>query len=162
MRKLSLDKAIEKAMIYCSKMERCKFDLKQKFFKWGVTEKESEQIIARLEEGKFLNESRYIEAFVRGKYYYNKWGKVKIKYNLMLKGLEESIVDAHLDTIEDTEYEALICEQLRRKNLTLKTEDSYQRKTKLIRFAQSRGYETEIALNCVDTMVEDNFELDDE
>jgi len=161
MRKMPLDKAIEKAMSYCSKMERCRYDLQQKFYKWGLNEADTEKVFAKLNEGKFIDEERYVESYVRGKFIYSKWGKVKIKYNLMLKGIEEALIDKHIDTIDQEEYEALINEQIRKKNFSLTIDDSYQRKSKLIRFAQGRGYETEIALACVDKMVEDNFEMEE-
>ena len=151
---LPADKAKEKLMSYCSKMERCEFDVKQKLFHWGIDEKKSQAILDSLKKDGFINNDRYVESYIRGKYYYNKWGRVKIRFNLKLKGYDENLVAPALDNFFDSvDYEQMILEQLERKNRSLTIEDEYQRKSKLIQFGQSRGYETEISLSCVDRIV---------
>lgn len=151
---LHADKALEKLMAYCSKMERCEFDVKQKLYFWGIDTKKSQEVLERLKNEGFINNDRYIEAYIRGKYYYNKWGKVKIRFNLKLKGYDENDIVEPLDSFFDNiDYEQMIYEQLDRKNRSLIIDDEYQRKSKLIQFGQSRGYETEISLSCVDRIV---------
>ncbi|MDR0941413.1 MAG: recombination regulator RecX [Bacteroidales bacterium] len=147
-------KAFEKLMAYCSKMERSEFDVRQKLFNWGIDTKKADEIIEQLKKDSFLDSSRYIQAFIRGKYYYNKWGRVKIRFNLKLKGFSDDEINSAMDAFFSTvDYEAMICEQLTRKNKSLTIDDEYQRKSKLILFGQSRGYETEISLNCVDKII---------
>lgn len=147
-------KALEKLMSYCSKMERSEADVWQKLYNWGVDAKKSTEIIEQLKENAFIDGSRYIQAFIRGKFYYNKWGRVKIRFNLKLKGFSEDEINNAMDDFFSTvDYEGMICEQLERKNKSLIIEDEYQRKSKLILFGQSRGYETEISLNCVDKII---------
>lgn len=154
-RKLPYDQALEKLMSYCSKMERCKFDIQNKLYYWDLDQKKSDQIITVLIEQGFLNDARYIDSYIRGKYYYNKWGRVKIRYNLVLKGFAENDITNALDSFFDSvDYETMIFDQLVRKNKSISAEDEYQRKSKLIRFGQSRGYETEISLACVDRIVD--------
>jgi regulatory protein len=151
---LPADKALEKLMSYCSKMERCEFDVKQKLYYWDVDTVKAQKIMDTLKKGGFINNDRYVEAYIRGKYYYNKWGRVKIRFNLKLKGYDENIIANSLDAFFDSvDYETMIYEQLERKNRSLQIEDEYQRKSKLIQFGQSRGYETEISLSCVDRIV---------
>lgn len=156
-RKLSSEQATDRLMSYCSKMERCRFDVRQKLYYWDVDPKKTDAIIEQLISAGFINDQRYIQSYIRGKYYYNKWGRVKIRYNLKLKGFEESEIIGYLDEFFDTvEYEKMIYEQLERKNKSITIEDEYQRKSKLIQFGQSRGYETEISLTCVDAIFEAN------
>ena len=151
---LPADKALEKLMSYCSKMERCEFDVKQKLYNWGIDEKKSQAILENLKKEGFISNDRYVESYIRGKYYYNKWGRVKIRFNLKLKGYDENVIAPALDAFFDNvDYEQLIHEQLERKNRSLTIEDEYQRKSKLIQFGQSRGYETELSLLCVDSIV---------
>ena len=147
-------KALEKLMSYCSKMERSEADVRQKLYNWGIDTKKSNEIIEQLKENSFIDGSRYIQAFIRGKFYYNKWGRVKIRFNLKLKGFSDEEINSAMDTFFETvDYEAMICEQLTRKNKSLIIDDEYQRKSKLILFGQRRGYETELSLNCVDKIV---------
>jgi regulatory protein len=151
---LHAEQAIEKLMSYCSKMERCEYDVRNKLYCWGIDSKKTNEIVDKLKNDGFINNDRYVEAFIRGKYYYNKWGRVKIRFNLKLKGYDENAIATQLDLFfENIDYEQMIYEQLERKNRSLKIDDEYQRKSKLIQFGQSRGYETEMSLNCVDRIV---------
>ncbi|MFO7868856.1 MAG: regulatory protein RecX [Bacteroidales bacterium] len=152
-RKLTFEQAIEKLMSYCSKKERSRFDVQKKLYYWDIDSDKSEEIIQKLIDEGFISDERFIEAFIRGKYYYNKWGRVKIKYNLKLKGFKENDINPALDAFfTNVDYKAMVCEQLQKKNKSLKVDDEYQRKSKLIQFGQSRGYETELSLECVDTI----------
>ncbi len=158
-RKLTPEQALDKLMSYCSKMERSEFDVRQKMYLWGIVDKDAQKIVDKLVEEKFIDGSRYIYSFIRGKFYYNKWGRVKIRYNLSLRGFKDDVIDEAFDSFFDTvDYEQMIFDQLRRKNQSLKIDDEYQRKCKLIQFGQSRGYETEISLSCVDRIVESKEE----
>lgn len=158
-RKLTPEQALDKLMSYCSKMERSEFDVRQKMYMWGIVDKDAQKIVDKLVEEKFIDCSRYIYSFIRGKFYYNKWGRVKIRYNLSLRGFKDDVIDEAFDSFFDTvDYEQMIFDQLRRKNQSLKIDDEYQRKCKLIQFGQSRGYETEISLSCVDRIVESKEE----
>lgn len=161
-RKLSSEQALEKLMSYCSKMERCRFDVRKKLYNWDIDSQKTDAIINKLVSLGFVNDQRYIESYIRGKFYYNKWGRVKIRYNLKLKGFEEADIIPALDLFFDgVDYEAMILEQLIRKNKSITVEDEYLRKTKLIQFGQSRGYETELSLACVDTIFENLSQQED-
>ena len=153
-RKLTPEQALDKLMSYCSKMERSEFGARQKMFLWGITGDQVQKIIDKLNKEGFLNSERYIYSYIRGKFYYKKWGRVKIRYNLTLRGFKETAIDEAFDAFFPTvDYEQMIFDQLSRKNLSLSIHDEYQRKCKLIQFGQSRGYETEISLACVDRIV---------
>ena len=84
-RNMSLDRAREKAMRYCSFQERCQLDITNRFIAWNVEKENWDKILDYLIEEDFLNESRYVEAFVRGKFIIKNWGKNKIKMGLMAK-----------------------------------------------------------------------------
>ena len=136
---MSNEQALTKIMNWCSKMERSKFDVQNKLYTWGVDKSKIDGIIERLEKEGFLSSNRFLEAFIKGKLYYNKWGRVKIKYHLKLKGFPENLI-----------YIQMIFEQLKKKNTSLNVDDDYVKKSKVIQFGASRGYETELALQCVD------------
>ena len=145
--------ALTKAMNWCSKMERSTFDVQMKLYSWGIDAEKARNIIETLEKEGFINSQRYIESYIRGKLIYKKWGKVKIKYHLKVKGFKDDIIDKYLDSlINDEDYIEMIFEQLRKKNASLNETDEYVRKSKIINFGANRGYETELALQCVDKL----------
>jgi len=134
-------------------MERSKFDVQFKLYSWGLDQNQIKEVVEKLESDGFLSSGRYIEAYIKGKLYYKKWGKVKIKYNLKLKGFSDELIDKYIDELIDEDfYLEMITEQLKKKSLAIDDDDEYTRKSKLIRFGQSRGYETEISLMCVDKL----------
>lgn len=150
---MTVKDALVKIMNWCSKMERSTFDVQMKLYSWGIDSENIKSIIKKIEEEGFINSDRYIEAYVKGKLIYKKWGKVKIKYHLKVKGFSEDIIDKYLDELIDEEqYLEMILEQLRKKNTSLNEDDEYLRKSKVINFGASRGYETELALLCVDKL----------
>jgi regulatory protein len=150
---MSAKDALLKAMNWCSKMERSTFDVQMKLYSWGIDADNAKTIISKLEEEGFINADRYIEAYIKGKLIYKKWGRVKIKYHLKVKGFKDEIIDKAMDEIiYEDEYLAMILEQLRKKNASINEEDDYLRKSKIINFGASRGYETELSLHCVDLL----------
>ena len=57
---MSYDRALEKAMWYCSFQERSKLDLEQRFFAWQVAKSDWNKIIDYLVDENYLNETRFV------------------------------------------------------------------------------------------------------
>ena len=115
---MSYDRALEKAMRYCSFQERSIFDLKKRFFAWNVKRSEWDKLIAYLIDENFLNETRFIEAYVRGKFKMKKLGRKKIVLGLMQKKISGKEVKDVIDTeIEEEEYLTTIKELIEKKRI---------------------------------------------
>ena len=102
--------ALNKAMAQCSRREYCCNDIRSKLDSWGVSNTDSEKITAILIKENFINESRYAEAFVKDKFNYNKWGKVKIASHLKMKKIPSAIIKSALDSIDNQIYIKVIKE----------------------------------------------------
>ena len=63
---------------YCSIAEHSRLDVYEKMRKWGTSEEIILRILDKLETENYINEERYSCAFVKDKYRFSKWGKVKI------------------------------------------------------------------------------------
>ncbi|PCI96388.1 MAG: RecX family transcriptional regulator [Flavobacteriales bacterium] len=150
-RNMSLDRAREKAMRYCSFQERCQLDITNRFIAWNVEKENWDKILDYLIEEDFLNESRYVEAFVRGKFKIKNWGKNKIKMGLMAKRVFD---EAQFNTvvyaeIEDEDYHQTINVLIEKKNLLITEEDDFKRKDKLYRYMLNKGYESELVVEAL-------------
>jgi len=55
-------------MWYCSFQGRCQFDVENRFRAWNVEKKNWDKLLDYLIDENYLNEVRYVEAFVRGKF----------------------------------------------------------------------------------------------
>ena len=135
--------ALSKAMALCSKSEKCISDIQQKLNDWGVEPVDAQKIIKNLIAEKFIDEERYVRFFVRDKFVFNQWGKVKIVFMLKSKKIPPSIIEEALNGIDDEAYLDLLVKLLNDKLKKTKFVNEYDMKGKLVRFAQSRGFEFE-------------------
>jgi regulatory protein len=140
MKELNAQEAYSRATALCSKSEKCISDVRKKLYDWHVEEEDHEAIIEALIENKYIDEERFSIYYVRDKYCFNHWGKVKIRYHLFQKGLSSHLVDKGIDGIDDAVYKENLLKALTTKNRNLKVEDKYERRQKLVRFAAGRGF----------------------
>lgn len=144
MKNYTLEELVHKAASYCSISEHCISEVKEKLKNWEVDQSKSDTIINRLIANDFINEKRYSNAFVKDKFRFNKWGKVKISYALQQKGIDKQSIAEALALIDDGEYEEMLADLLQSKVKTIKWEYEYEKMGKLFQFAQSRGFESSV------------------
>jgi regulatory protein len=140
----TLEELLHKAASYCSISEHCISELEEKLNAWCVTCDNKSKIIDRLIQEDFINEKRYCLHFVKDKFRFNKWGKIKISYALKGKGLDKMLISEALDSIDEGEYQEMLASILKTKLVGLKYEYEYEKQGKLFRFAQSRGFENNV------------------
>jgi len=92
----------------------------------------------------FINEKRYAEAFVKDKFRYNKWGKVKIRAGLKMKKIPGEIINNALDSIDDGTYRKTIEELITVHRRSVKAKNQYDLKGKLLRYGLSKGFESDL------------------
>lgn len=141
-----------KAEAYCSVAERCADDVLRKLEQWGVPKTAHESIVAYLVKERYIDERRYACAFVRDKYRFNQWGRIKISQALRMKYLASDDISTALDEIDEDEYEAILTSLLQKKQRSIKASTEYERNGKLIRFAASHGYDMGEILRCMKRM----------
>jgi regulatory protein len=138
------------AMIYfCNYRERCKSELVKKLQDFDLDQSEKESIISTLEELNIVDEKRYLEFFIRGKFRLKKWGKNKIKVHLISKGIDQKSITAALDEwIDEEEYIQVIEQLFLRKWDQLKNKKDYATKQKVYRYLYSKGFESDSITAC--------------
>jgi regulatory protein len=141
--------ALASAAAYCSSAEHCISEVREKMRRFELTTEEQETLLRRLQDEGFLNESRYVAAFVKDKFRFGKWGRIKIRYALRQKGVQAVLVEEALSGISEEEYTALLLHLLRQKKRSVKASSPYELSGKLLRFAVGRGFEIELAGTCL-------------
>ncbi len=136
--------ALSKAMARCSRRELCCEDLRRNLSTWSVDDNDAEKIINSLLSDNFINETRYAAAYVRDKFRYNKWGKIKIAAHLRAKKIPGDIIRSALESIDDNEYVNFIRENINSHRKFVKAKNQYDLKAKLLRYGTSKGFETNI------------------
>lgn len=145
----SENEAKYKAEAYCSSMERCVAEVEAKLEQWGAAPEISEKVIKHLLDEKYIDQKRFCAAFVRDKYRFNQWGRIKIRQALWLKKIPEALIAQGMEEIDEWEYMEILSGLIEQKKRSVKARTEYERNGKLIRFAIGKGFEMEAVLRCV-------------
>ena len=143
-RELIVKEAYSKMAQLCSRSEQCTADIRRKMVVYELVDEIVEEVITKLQKEKFLDDERFVKAYVSDKFRLNKWGKIKIQHYLKQKGLPDDVIREGLDSIDDENYIAVLIKTMKDKAKTIKKKDKYEKMGQVIRFTQSRGFEPEL------------------
>ncbi len=152
-KEISYSSALSKMQFICSRQEKCCSDIRKKLENWNLSYDDQDKIIQSLIDDKFIDENRYTGFYVRDKYKFNKWGRIKISHHLKQKQIPESTIMEAFDSISEEIYEENLEDILSSKMRSTREEDLYKLKAKLYRFAQSRGFESNLILRNIDKIL---------
>ena len=136
------DILLNKAAIYASRCEHCESEVREKLLAWGGSNEETDEIIAYLIEERYIDNQRYANSYTRDKFRFNHWGKYKINMMLRSKDIDSETIEEALGQIDEEEYLDKLQQILKDKLRSLKYSSEYEKKGKLFKFAQSRGFES--------------------
>lgn len=139
-----MDKNLDKAMNYCSRAEHCIEEIRQKLWSWKVPVDEHEKIIKALIDNNFINEKRYATAFVKDKFRFNRWGRIKIRLMLKAKKIDAVTIDDAISCIDESEYISVLQNLIEAESERVRATSDYERKSKLLRYAVGRGFEASL------------------
>ena len=105
-----------------------------------------------------IRDSRYAEAFVRDKIRLSGWGARKIRTSLRLKGIAAAIIDEALARLDPASQSERLRTQLEKKLRLTRYKDTYDLKTKLIRYGLSLGYDYDAVLDAAGELIQTNDE----
>ena len=128
----------------CSRSEECSSDIRKKIKDLGADEELREKILQRLIDEKFVDDDRYVRAYVRDKFRINKWGRVKMRYYLKMKGIQDDIIEAGFEEIDPEEYANLLIKTMKEKAKSVRKSNKFEKMGQVIRFTQGRGFEPEL------------------
>ncbi len=151
---MTFKEALVKASGICARQEKCISDIEKKLYDWGVAPEIREQVIDQLIKEKFIDEERYTRFYIKDKFVFNRWGKIKIKWQLKAKNIYGKNVDEELSKINDQEYRETLIQLLTNKRKSIKESDKYKIKSSLVRYASSRGFEPDLIYQTIDEIIE--------
>ena len=143
--KLSKDEKLilEKMRSYCMYQERCILEVKKKLSRLHVVPKSKSKIIDRLIEDDYLNEVRFSKSFIQGKLRIKKWGRIKLNYELSIRGIKKFIIDEEINKISKEDYYQYFNEFSNNKIKTL-TGSKEQKKRSFVNYFTYRGWENNL------------------
>ncbi|MCE4566332.1 RecX family transcriptional regulator [Maribellus sp. CM-23] len=140
----NIKQAYSKMAQLCSRSEQCSADIRKKIMAYEIVDEIVDEIISKLIEEKFIDDERYVRAYVNDKFKINKWGKVKMRHYLLAKGLSDEVIQRGLENIDEEKYKTLLIKTMKAKAKTLKKKSRFEKMGQVIRYTQSRGFEPEL------------------
>ena len=119
--------------------DRTEKEIREKLTQKGYDENITEDEIAFLKDYGFINDLRYAQRFVSDAINLKKWGKARIRAELLRKGVDREIIDnAVEDAFMDIDDDRLLKEMQRRfKNSDL---SNIKERTLIFNFYMRRGF----------------------
>ena len=144
--------AQQRAAGLCSRQEQCTSHIREKLRLWNVNGEDEEKIILKLTEEKFLDDARFAGCYVKDKFKFNGWGRIRISHMLRQKGVDEEFIGNALLQIDEEEWFQTCLGLVQSKFSKLKEEDPFKQKGKLLRYAASRGFESALIYRALDEL----------
>lgn len=149
----TLQEAKLKIASYCAYQERCQLEVRNKLAEKGIYGDQAEDLIAVMIEEGFLNEERFAQAFVRGKYRLKKWGRNKILQELKSRQISPNCIRSGLKEIEDAEYWQNLIHLTKKKWHSDKEKDPFKKRFKVHQYLVGKGFEFDLIQMAIEEMI---------
>ena len=127
-------------MDFLARREHSELELRRKLSSRWEDADEVEMVLQQLKEENLQSDDRFTEAYLHHRFNAG-IGPLKIRHELRQKGVDESLVDAHLEPLAG-EWDDLM-QQLRVRKYGDAIPDDYSERMKQARFLQNRGFSPE-------------------
>ena len=137
---------------YCAYQERCHLEVTNKLNKLGVFGDELDEYVCYLIDENFLSETRFSEAYVRGKFNNNNWGKVKISRELKLRNISDWNISNALSQINSEDYN----NKLRKLCLKLvehNDKSEFELKNKVVKNLSYKCWEVDLVIKTINQLI---------
>lgn len=151
-RKYTPNEALIKIQNWCAYQERAQQEVRNKLYEYGLFSVDVENIIVDLIVTNFLNEERFANAFVGGKFRIKKWGKNKIKAELRKKRVSEVCIKKALLQITFDDYTKTLNKVLEQKRKLIKEKHPLKIKYKLMQYLIGRGFESDLVREVINDL----------
>ncbi len=148
----SLEEAFEKLTTFCAYQERCPWEIRRKLYEKGIFDDKAEQLINELIAEEFVNEERFARAFARGKFRLKKWGRNRIRMELKMREISETLIKKGLSEIDPEEYYDTLLTQTEKKWEGAQEPDFFNKKYKVTQYLMARGFEMDLVKEAIENL----------
>jgi len=149
--KLSESEARLKISNFCAYQERSPKQVLQKLDEFDTSPEVKRSVYQWAIEENFVNECRFAESYVHGKFSLKQWGKYKIKAGLVRHEISGENIQKAVEKIDTEEYRRTL-NHLAEKKITILKGSGREKKIKLINFLIGKGFERQLVLEQVNKM----------
>ena len=137
--------ALNKIINYCNYRDRSTKEIKIKLLDLNYSIEIIDSAISQAIELGIVDNFRFSKSFSRGKNQKNRWGKIKIAYELKNKGLNNKEITFGIESIEEKTYYKILMKSIE----VYKRKSKNFEKNKLIKHLINKGYETALVISTI-------------
>ena len=137
--------ALNKIINYCNYRDRSTKEIKIKLLDLSYSIEIIDSAISQATELGIVDNFRFSKSFSRGKNQKNRWGKIKIAYELKKKGLNNKEITFGIESIEEKTYYKVLMKSIE----VYKRKSKNFEKNKLITHLINKGYEASLVINTI-------------
>ncbi len=145
--------ATKKLEHFCAYQERCHKEVVQKLQSMSMIPEAIDAIIVHLISHKFLDETRFANTFVRGKFRIKKWGKNRLKRELKQRDISAYNIKQALNEISEEDYFKALHELAVKRLESIKETNPWKTRKKLSDYLLYRGWESHLVYEKVNELV---------
>lgn len=138
-------------MKYCAYQDRCQKEVRNKLYEIDAPKESIEDIICTLIEENFLNEERFAASYVRGKFYYKQWGRLKILQELKQREISAFCIKKALTEINEEDYLNAITDLIKKKISPTSKNLDFETKSKIANYLYQKGYENDLIWEAINS-----------
>lgn len=131
---------LNRARAFCAGSEQCRSAVHRKLTGWGATDDEAVVILEKLVEEGYIDERRYVRTYCESKLLRAGWGGVKVRFELLHKGIPRDIVDEGIAAIDVEGRDEAIRKVAAKKMDTLHGQDEAVVRRRLASYLAQRGF----------------------
>ena len=137
--------ALNKIINYCNYRDRSTKEIKIKLLDLNYSIEIIDSAISQAIELGIVDNFRFSKSFSRGKNQKNRWGKIKIAYELKNKGLNNKEITFGLESIGEKSYYKILMKSIE----VYKRKSKNFEKNKLIKHLINKGYEASLVITTI-------------
>jgi regulatory protein len=159
--KVIIEEEKNKSLNYSLKLlsfkQRTKKELKNKLGEKGYEDDIIEETVKKLVDIGYIDDEKYVMYFIKEKTRLNKLGRNKIKFQLINKGIDNDIIEAGLEELEEDVVLQNALELVKKRVTRLNHLSEIEKNQKLYRFLLGKGYDYSIIKKVINDLSEDEY-----
>lgn len=129
---------------FCAYQDRSRKEIEEKLKELSVSEALWGETLEKLKEERFWDEARFARSYARGKFRIKRWGRIRIRQELKMRGVSDILILEGLKEIEEADYLIVARKLAAKKLLELKRDKPAAARQKAFRYLLQKGFESEI------------------
>lgn len=144
--------AYDKALSLIEKKLRTEKEIRLVLDDMGFNSRLVNEVVERLINERYIDDKRYIEAYINDKINLTNYGPFKISKCLSDAGIENEYIEEYLSAIDDNVWKERINKLISKKTPSLKGKSSYMIKNKLNQYLFDLGYQKDFITEAIESI----------